>query len=118
MIDSILTSIKKSLGIEESHKSFDHELVMHINTVIFELSQMGVGPQEEIFHIEDDLEIWTDYLGDVKGLESVKSYIYLKVRLLFDPPTNSFVLEAMDRQITQLEWRLTLHAEGGTNYVQ
>lgn len=118
MIDSILTSIKKSLGIEEAHEGFDHELVMHINTVIFELSQLGVGPQDEIFHIEDSRELWKDYLGDAKGLESVKSYIYLKVRLLFDPPTSSFVLEAMDRQITQLEWRLTLHAEGGTNHVQ
>lgn len=115
MIESILDSIKKSLGIDAAYKVFDHELIMHINTVIFELSQMGVGPQEEIFHIEDDHEIWTDYLGDVKGLESVKSYIYLKVRLLFDPPTSSFVLEAMDRQITQLEWRLNIQAEGGTD---
>lgn len=108
-MESILTSIKKLLGIEEDYTHFDPDLIMHINTVFMILNQMGVGPAEG-FRIEDDIATWADYTGNNLMLESVKTYIYLKVRLLFDPPSGSLI-EAINRQIAELEWRLNLAAE-------
>lgn len=111
-MDSILTSIKKMLGIEQEYTQFDLDIILNINSVLMTLSQLGVGP-ETGFAIIGAEETWDDFLGDRTDLESVKSYIYLKVRLLFDPPTSSFVLEAMERQINEFEWRLNVQAEGG-----
>lgn len=109
-MDSILTSIKKLLGITEDYEHFDQDIIMHINSVFMILTQMGVGPADG-FHIEDDSAIWSDFTSDLKVLESVKSYIYLKVRLLFDPPTSSSVLDSTNRMISELEWRLNVAGE-------
>lgn len=104
-MDSILTSVKKLLGIAEEHTSFDTDIIMHINTVFGILNQLGVGP-ETGFTIEDDSAIWGDFISDAATLQSVKSYMYLKVRLMFDPPTSSVVMESMNRMISELEWRI------------
>jgi len=111
-MDSILTSIKKLLGIEEDYTQFDIDIIIHINSVFMSLNQMGVGP-EIGFTITDKTKKWTDYLAAGINLEAVKSYIYLKVRLIFDPPSSAFVLEAVERQIKEFEWRITNQAEGG-----
>ena len=105
MDSSILTSIKKLLGIAEEDTSFDHDIIMHINTVFAILAQLGVGPANG-FSIEDDGAIWSDYLGNVTNLELVKSYIYMKVRSMFDPPTSSILADAMNKNISELEWRI------------
>ena len=105
MDSSILTSIKKLLGIAEEDTSFDQDIIMHINTVFAILSQLGVGPANG-FSIEDDSAIWKDYLGNATNLELVKSYIYMKVRSMFDPPTSSILADAMNKNISELEWRI------------
>lgn len=107
MEESILTSIKKMLGIVENYTHFDSDIIMHINSVFMILNQLGVGPLEG-FIIEDDSAIWEDYVSDTTQLQAVKSYIYLKVRLLFDPPASSSVMESMNRMISELEWRLNV----------
>ena len=111
-MDSILTSIKKLLGVDEAYTHFDPDIVMHINSVLMILHQMGVGPSDG-FIIEDETEVWGDFIPDASPikLEAVKSYIYLKVRLLFDPPLSSAVIESINRQISELEWRLNVAAE-------
>ena len=104
-MESILTSIKKLLGISAEYEHFDQDLVIHINSVFMTLTQLGVGP-EEGFSISDEDAIWSDFLKDKKLLEAVKSYMYLKVRLLFDPPASSTVMESMNRMANEFEWRL------------
>lgn len=111
-MDSILTTIKKMLGIEASDTSFDTDIIININSVFSILYQLGVGPLTA-FSISDATATWVDFLVDSTKLELVKSYIYLKVRLIFDPPAMSFVLDAMNRQITEYEWRLNTIAEEG-----
>ena len=106
-MDSILTSIKKLLGINTSYTHFDVDIIMAINTALGTLNQLGVGP-EEGFSIQDEYASWIDFLGDDPRLEIVKSYVHLKTRLLFDPPTNSTVMEAMNRSISELEFRITV----------
>ena len=113
MVDSILTSIKKLLGPEEVYEHFDTDIIMHINFTFSTLTQLGVGP-EEGFVIKDKTAIWTDFIQDDKRLEFVKTYIYLKVKLVFDPPLSSSVLDAMNRQINELEWRLNVAVDSGT----
>lgn len=113
MVDSILTSIKKLLGPEEVYEQFDTDIIMHINSAFSTLTQLGVGP-EEGFVIKDKTAIWTDFIQDDKRLEFVKTYIYLKVKLVFDPPLSSSVLDAMNRQINELEWRLNVAVDSGT----
>ena len=110
MEESILTSVKKMLGITKEYDSFDMDIVMHINSVFMILYQMGVGPSEA-FRITDDSAKWNDFIPEGSKLESVKSYVYLKVKLLFDPPTNSAVAEANNRMISELEWRLNFEVE-------
>lgn len=109
-MESILTSIKKMLGIVEEYEHFDADLIMHINSVLSILTQLGVGPSEG-FSIEDKTATWNDFFSDSKNLESVKSYVYLKVRLIFDPPLTSSVTEAINRMISELEWRLSVTAD-------
>lgn len=106
-MESILTSIKKLLGIEEEYTQFDDDIIMHINTVFLNLTQLGVGPAEG-FLIEDDTATWYDFIGDSNQLQAVKSYMYLKVKLLFDPPLSSSVIESMNRMIAELEWRINV----------
>lgn len=109
-MESILTSIKKLLGIAEEYEHFDPDLILHINSVFMVLNQLGVGP--EGFMIQDKHSIWTDFIPveDVR-FEAVKSYVYLKVRLLFDPPLSSAVMESINRMISEFEWRLNVAAE-------
>lgn len=112
MEDSILTSIKKLLGIAEEYTQFDDDIIMHINTVFMNLTQLGVGP-EEGFYIEDDTASWDDFVDAESNMQlnAVKSYIYLKVKLLFDPPLSSSVIESTNRMIAELEWRLNAAVE-------
>lgn len=109
-MDSILTSVKKQLGIIEEYEHFDADIIMHINSVLMILTQLGVGPESGFF-IEDKTSIWDDFIPESTNLEAVKSYVGLKVRLLFDPPANSSIMEAMNRMISELEWRLNVQAE-------
>ena len=109
-MESILTSIKKLLGIDEEYTQFDSDIIMHINSVFLNLTQLGVGPSEG-FQIEDDSDTWEDFIGDSNHLQAVKSYVYLKVKLLFDPPLSSSVIESMNRMIAELEWRLNVAVE-------
>lgn len=130
MADSILTNVKKIVGIAESDTSFDPDIVMHINTVFSILTQLGIGPTAG-FMIEDATPTWDDFLkvrqvkldgADVytdeqlqennKQLMMVKTYVYLRVRLLFDPPQTSFVIEALNKQIEELEVRMSIVREG------
>ena len=104
-MDSILTSVKKMLGIAEEYTHFDADLIMHINSVFMILAQLGVGPSEGFF-IEDDTTTWDEFIQDKKEINSVKSYVGLKVRLLFDPPTASSQIENTNKLINELEWRL------------
>ena len=109
-MESILTSIKKLLGITEEYDQFDPDIIMHINSVFMILTQLGVGPSEG-FSIEDDTSVWSDFIQDANKIEAVKSYIYLKVKLLFDPPLSSAVIDSTNRLINELEWRLNVAAE-------
>ncbi len=109
-MESILTSIKKLLGIGEDYTHFDADIIMHINSVFAVLTQLGVGPSEG-FSIEDDLATWNKFLPDDPRLNTVKSYMYMKVKLLFDPPSGSAHMEAMNRVIGEFEWRLNVAAE-------
>ena len=106
-MESILTSIKKLLGITEEYEHFDQDIIMHINSVFMILTQMGVGP-EEGFTISDSTTTWNEFTNDDKKIEAVKTYVYLKVILLFDPPASSSVMEAINRSISELEWRLNI----------
>jgi hypothetical protein len=108
--NSIFDTIKKMLGISSSDTAFDIDLVVNINSALMALNQLGIGPVGG-FSITGLTETWTDLLGNSIKFEAVKSYIYLKVKLLFDPPTSSTFLDAMTRQITELEWRITAQAE-------
>ena len=110
MEDSILNSIKKLLGITQDYTNFDTDIIIHINSVFMVLTQMGVGPSNG-FKIEDSTKTWKEYMITEENLEAVKSYIYLKVRLIFDPPINSAVIESIKQMITELEWRLNVQAE-------
>lgn len=111
-MDSILTSIKKLLGITEEYTHFDDDLVMHINSVFMILTQLGVGP-EDGYAITGKDNNWTEFIDDNR-LEAVKSYVHLKVKLLFDPPQSSAVMESMNRMISEFEWRLNVAAETTT----
>lgn len=111
MESSILTSIKKVLGVDEAYTVFDRDILMHINAAFSTLTQLGVGPPEG-FLVEDETTAWEDFLGEDPRLNSAKSYVYLKTRMLFDPPATSFHIEAMNEQIKEFEWRLTVQVEG------
>lgn len=115
-MESILTSIKKLLGIEAEYTHFDPDIIMHINSVLMVLNQLGVGPAEG-FRIEDDTSMWNEFIPDATTvtLEAVKSYIFMKVKLMFDiRDLPSSVIEAYNRQINELEWRLNVAAESST----
>lgn len=108
---SILTSIKKLLGIPEEHAEFDADIIIHINTVLMVLKQLGIGPPGG-FSIDDDNATWEDFLGEyVKNFEAVKTYVYLKVKLVFDPPLSASATTALEKQIGEFEWRLNVEAD-------
>ncbi len=106
-MESILTSIKKMLGITEEYGHFDADLIMHINSVFMILNQLGVGPANG-FTITGKDETWNDFILANQQLELVKSYMHIKVKLLFDPPLGSAVIEVMNRQVNEFEWRLNV----------
>lgn len=110
MAEVILNDIKKLLGIDPSYDAFDTDIRIYINTAFSVLSQIGSAPPEGYMIISGN-ETWEDFLEDRKTIEMVKSYIYLKVRLVFDPPTTSFALAAIQEQIKELEFRLNIQEE-------
>lgn len=109
-MDSILTSIKKLLGITEEYEHFDPDIIMHINSAFMILNQLGVGP-EEGFSIRDKSSTWDEFIPEGSNLEAVKTYVHLKVKLMFDPPLSSTVIEAIKSQINELEWRLNVSVD-------
>lgn len=110
MADSILTSVKKALGLTEDYEAFDPEITMHINSVFSTLNQIGVGPDNG-FQIEDKLATWDDLLAGDATLNMVKTWTYSKVRLIFDPPQTSFAIAAQQELIKELEFRIYTKAE-------
>lgn len=113
MTESILNSVKKMLGITEEYTHFDADIIIHINSVFSILTQLGVGP-EEGFAIEDESTDWGEFIPEGTGsllLSSVRTYMFMKVKMMFDPPLSSSVAEAYNRQISELEWRLNVAAE-------
>lgn len=113
-MERILTSVKKMLGIMEEYNHFDPDIIMHINSVFGVLTQLGVGPAGG-FRIEDDTAEWVDFLDDNMLLETVKTYVSMRVRLMFDPPQNSAVIESMNRIISELEWRINVAVDNASN---
>lgn len=112
MENSILISTKKILGLDADYTAFDLDIITHINTAFSTLTQLGIGPAEG-FMIEDEREKWDDFIDIDSDLQlnSVKSYVFLRVKQLFDPPTTSYLIDSTERQIEQLEWRLNVHRE-------
>ena len=110
METSILKSVKKILGVEATYTAFDLDILTHINTAFSTLTQLGIGPVNG-FMIEDDTPTWSTFLGTDLQLNNVKTYVYLKVKYLFDPPGTSFHMTAIENQIRELEWRLNVHRE-------
>ena len=108
--ESILASIKKLLGIEDSYQAFDTDVIFGINSALMALHQIGVGPEDGL-SITDRETAWSALLTNTKKIESAKSYIHLKVKLLFDPPTSSAVIEAMKEEIKESAWRLMVQTE-------
>lgn len=108
---SILTSTKKVLGIEENYTAFDVDILMHINSVFSTLHQLGIGPIEG-FAVDDATAMWSHFLGTDPRFNSVKTYTFLKVRILFDPPGTSYLIESLRKQAEELEWRLNVTREG------
>jgi len=113
MEDSILKSTKKVLGLDEGYTHFDLDVLTHINTAFYTLHQMGIGPDEG-FHVDDETATWSSYTlmaGSEPSIAGVRTYIYLKVRMLFDPPQTSFLIASMEKQIAEHEWRLNVSRE-------
>ena len=104
-MESILTSIKQMLGIEEIATNFDAEIIMYINSVFFTLNQLGVGPAV-CYVLSSKDQVWNEFLEGRVDLEAVKTYVYIKTRVIFDPPTSSYILDSLERLAIQHEWRL------------
>lgn len=112
--ESILDSIKKLLNISKDDTAFDTDIIININSVFTTLRQLGVGP-EKGFRILSNEEKWNNFVSDELMLDSVKTYVYLKVKLVFDPPLNSSLMDSFERQIKELEWRLNVEVESNLN---
>lgn len=113
-MESILTSIKKMLGISEEYTHFDEVLITHINSALAVLGQLGVGPSEG-FSIEDDGAVWSDFVPDMAKLQFIKTYVCQKVKLLFDPPQSSAAIQALNESIKEFEWRINVQVDPGKN---
>lgn len=109
-MESILNTIKKMLDVDVGCTHFDENIINHINTALMVLTQIGVGP-EKGFSIRDATAKWSDFLSDMNKLEGVKTYIYLKVKPLFDPTSSSSISGAMKNVADELEWRMNINAE-------
>lgn len=110
MEESILTSIKKLLGLEEDYGAFDIDVIIHINSAFFTLNQLGIGP-EGGYSITGSSDEWIDFTGGRIDINAVKTYVYLKVRNLFDPPDTSYAREAFKKQAEEYEWRLLVQSK-------
>lgn len=109
MNESILNSVKKIIGLDAAYDAFDVDIIIHINSVLMILNQLGVGVKG--FSITGPNETWTDFLGESSQLHMVKSYVAMKTRLVFDPPTNGTIMEALKQSISEMEWRLNVHVD-------
>lgn len=109
-MDSILSSVKKVLGFEEGYTAFDTDIIMHINTMLRVVKDLGVG--ESAFRVEDKNQTWEQFLGSDPRFDDVQTYIYLRVRLIFDPPATAHALAAIKEQYKELEWRINVEREG------
>lgn len=109
-MDSILNSIKKLIGYEPDYTRYDTDLIIHINTALGTLTQLGVGSSSGFF-ITDSSATWDDFIGEIGNLESVKTYVYVKVKLVFDPPPTAAAIEALNKLANELEWRINNSAE-------
>jgi hypothetical protein len=110
-MSSILNDTKRVLGLDSTYTAFDTDILMHINTVFADLQQIGIGPLDG-YAITGATELWSAYLGTTNALNSVKTYMYLRVKTLFDPPTTSYLINEMEEQIRKFEWRLNVQREG------
>lgn len=115
MSESILNSTKNLLGLSESDKSFDPMIINYINSALSTLTQLGVGP-ETGYSISGEDEEWAEFSSDAPSLGNIKIYVYVKVRLLFDPPTTSFAISALEKQAVELEWRINSMIDPGLRY--
>ena len=110
MNDSILVTIKKMLGLDDEYTPFDMDVIVHINAAFMTLCQMGIGPKEG-FEVDDYDQTWSEFLTNEVMLGGVKTWVYLQVKMAFDPPSNSFLMDAMKTQSEQILWRLNVQAE-------
>lgn len=110
MTDSILIGTKKIIGVPEEDTSFDIDIITHINSVFSVLQQLGVGPSTG-FMVEDDCDEWSDYITDNNQYNMVRTYMFLKTKMFFDPPPTSYMIDAMNKQIQELEFRLHVQRE-------
>lgn len=115
MNDSILTSVKKILGITEEYTHFDDDLIMHINTILMALTQMGIG-NRSYFHIESADSTWADFISDKVDIDAIKTYVALRVKLIFDPPQSSTHLQAIQETIKECEWRMYI-SDSSENFI-
>ena len=111
MDESILDSVKRFIGLSLDDDTFDQELLILINALFMTLQQIGVGPQDNLFSIEDNSSAWSDYLEDPNSLPMIKPYIAIKVRLIFDPPSSSALDQALRQEVAEYEWRMNLKVD-------
>lgn len=107
---SILNTVKKTCGLAEEYKAFDQDILVYLNAAILDLTQNGIGPSEG-YHVSDSSQTFEDFVGDFKNIGAVATYLTQKTRLAFDPPTSSYVVEALNKNLSELIWRLNLEAE-------
>lgn len=110
MEPSIFYTVKRMLGVANENKAFDEQILVAINSALMVANQIGVGP-ETGFRVEGITETWDDFLGEHKDVDGVQAFIYLRCRLMFDPPSNSFLVNAIENQIKELEWRVMEQVE-------
>ena len=114
-MDGILESVRKTIGPESDYTHFDPELIMAINTAFFTLFELGVGPQDKPFTISDDTAKWSDFIDDGYA-DMVRSYVSMKVKLLFDPPASGTIVDLMKTQLAEFEWRLNVRVDPKTTF--
>ena len=110
--DSILTTVKKLIGLDEEYDAFDQDILIYINSILFELEQIGIKSKEG-FVLSDKTAVWLDYTDDERILNVLKPYVYLKTKLIFDPPTSSSVADSINKVADRFEWRIHMYAETG-----
>lgn len=111
-MDSILLSIKRLLGVSEDCEHFDDEIIIHINSVLVILNQLGVGPPGG-FIVTDTRQTWSMFVPNRTDIEFIKTYVFMKAKLIFDPPQSSSAIESMNRVISELEWRINVAVDPG-----